>query len=95
MRLLLFVLGILVGTAAIGTRAEAQNYPWCAVYGNGFGGENCGFVSFEQCMATVSGIGGFCERNTMYVPPAGASGRRYGAPGRHYRPRHDHHHRHY
>ena len=32
---------------------------------------NCGFVSFQQCMATVSGIGGFCVRNTLYQPPAG------------------------
>jgi Protein of unknown function (DUF3551) len=93
MRLLLFVLGILVGTAAIGTRAEAQNYPWCAVYGDDFGGTNCGFTTFEQCLATVSGIGGFCERNTMYVPPAGARGPRYLAPPRHYRPRHRRHRR--
>lgn len=94
MRVLLFVLGILVGTAAIGTRAEAQNYPWCAYYGNDFGGENCGFSTYEQCMATVSGIGGICDRNTQYVPPAGAPGPRYVAPGRHYRPRHKRH-RHY
>jgi Protein of unknown function (DUF3551) len=91
-RVLLFVLGMLVGTAAIGTRAEAQNYPWCANYsdGEGGGGTNCGFTTFEQCLATVSGIGGFCDRNTMYVPPAVAHGPRYVAPGRHYRPRHRH-----
>ena len=71
MRLLLFVLGILIATAAIGTRAEAQNYPWCAYYSGDGGGENCGFVSFEQCMTDVSGIGGFCEPNTQYQPPPG------------------------
>jgi hypothetical protein len=32
------------------------------------GAQNCGFVSFAQCMATVSGIGGFCVQNTMYQP---------------------------
>ena len=42
--------------------AQAQNYPWCAYYGAGFEGTNCGFSSFAQCMADVSGIGGFCER---------------------------------
>ena len=31
---------------------------------------NCGFVSFAQCMATVSGIGGFCVQNNTYQPPA-------------------------
>ncbi len=71
MKHLLFVLGILAGTAAIGTRADAQNYPWCAIYGGGMGGAtNCGFTTFQQCMATVSGMGGFCQPNTQYQPPA-------------------------
>jgi hypothetical protein len=29
--------------------ATADPYKWCAVYGNGFGGSNCGFVTIEQC----------------------------------------------
>jgi hypothetical protein len=70
MKALLFALGISIVAAGIGTRAEAENYPWCADYSGG--GTNCGFVTFEQCLATVSGIGGFCNRNTQYVP---------GAPG--------------
>lgn len=70
MRLLLLMLGILAGTAAIATRADAQNYPWCAIYGDGMGGAtNCGFTTFQQCMATVSGMGGFCQPNTQYQPP--------------------------
>jgi len=73
MKLSLVVLGILVATAGIATRAQAQNYPWCAYYGGSMGGsENCGFVSFAQCMQTLSGNGGFCDVNTQYVPPAGA-----------------------
>jgi hypothetical protein len=70
MKALLFALGISIVAAGIGARAEAENYPWCADYSGG--GTNCGFVTFEQCLATVSGIGGFCNRNTQYVP---------GAPG--------------
>ena len=31
MRLLLLILGILVGTAELGSSAEAQNYPWSLV----------------------------------------------------------------
>ena len=49
--------------------AQAQTYyPWCAVYSgrDGGGGTNCGFTSYQQCMATVSGVGGFCERNRFY-----------------------------
>jgi hypothetical protein len=76
MKIVLSLLGLLIMTSAIGTPAPAyaQNYPWCAYYsGRGFGGAtNCGFTSFQQCMATVSGIGGFCQLNNMYVPPPGS-----------------------
>jgi hypothetical protein len=48
--------------------ASAIEYPWCAQYGGRSGGRNCGFVSFQQCQATVSGMGGFCERNLFYTP---------------------------
>ena len=70
MRILLFLLSIFAVTAGIGTRAQAQNYPWCAIYDVGDVAYNCGFISREQCMATVRGIGGFCNANTQYVPPA-------------------------
>jgi hypothetical protein len=47
--------------------ASADPYPWCAVYGGNSGGSsNCGFVSIEQCRATVSGTGGTCEPNQFY-----------------------------
>jgi hypothetical protein len=66
-----FLLLALVAAAVFSTPAKAQNYPWCAQYsGRALGGAmNCGFVSFEQCMATVTGIGGFCIRNNTYQPP--------------------------
>ena len=65
------LLGLVGAVMVFGTPAHAQNYPWCAQYsGSALGGaQNCGFVSFAQCMATVSGIGGFCVQNTMYQPP--------------------------
>jgi hypothetical protein len=46
MRILLFLLAIFAVTAGIGTRAQAQNYPWCAQY-SGLGGTNCGFTTFQ------------------------------------------------
>ena len=70
MRLLLFVLAFCVGLVGTGSSAQAQNYPWCAHYGTGFDGVNCGFTTFQQCMDTVSGIGGFCQPNTQYPPPS-------------------------
>jgi hypothetical protein len=51
-------IGLAIG--ALGTPSEALNYPLC--------GQNCGFSTREQCMADVSGIGGFCESNNLYVP---------------------------
>jgi hypothetical protein len=46
MRLLLLASGICVAIVGIGTRAEAQNYPWCAQYSDGSGSKNCGFTTF-------------------------------------------------
>ena len=73
MRFGFLLLGVVITTAAAGTGARAQNYPWCADYDGSFGGRNCGFTTLEQCQATVSGIGGFCNRNNTYVPPTRAA----------------------
>jgi hypothetical protein len=32
---------------------------WCAIYR--YDGENCGFETFQQCMAAVNGDGGSCS----------------------------------
>ena len=76
MRLWLAASGICAVIATLSPPADAQNYPWCADYGSpgGDGGTNCGFTTFQQCLATVSGIGGSCDRNTQYVPSAGPGG---------------------
>ena len=58
-----------LAAAALAAPAAAQtNYPWCSNFADGFGGTNCGFVSYEQCMQTVRGSGGFCNENDMYKP---------------------------
>jgi hypothetical protein len=62
---------IAAATAAAGSPAYAQNYPWCAYYDTGDMSSNCGFVSFQQCLADVRGIGGFCQLNNLYQPPPG------------------------
>jgi Protein of unknown function (DUF3551) len=70
MRILGLALVVGVGVAAPAGAAEAQNYPWCAIYDVGDAAYNCGFVTYEQCRASVSGIGGTCMRNTTYNPAA-------------------------
>jgi hypothetical protein len=70
MKVALSLFGVLFIAAAIGTPAQAQDRPWCAYYSGHFGGaSNCGFSTYEQCLATISGVGGWCQPNTMYVPP--------------------------
>ncbi len=66
------VIAMLVATLSIATPAQAQNYPWCANLHDG-AGTNCGFSTVEQCMATVTGSGGYCDRNNLYKPPAVAA----------------------
>jgi hypothetical protein len=70
-RLLLFI-GFFIAILCIVKLAEAQNYLWCAEYGGTPSGPtNCGFVTFQQCLDTISGIGGSCVRNNTYQPPPG------------------------
>jgi hypothetical protein len=53
----------------------AQAAPWCAHYNTGLNA--CSFYTFEQCMASVFGVGGSCAPNsfeTLY--PSGRIARR-------------------
>jgi len=47
-----------------GGTAQAREYPWCARYD--WTTSNCGFISFNQCLATISGVGGRCEPNPRF-----------------------------
>jgi hypothetical protein len=50
----------------------------------GFAATNCGFLTLEQCRATVSGIGGFCVPNQFYNPQRSAKGARKRGEARAY-----------
>jgi hypothetical protein len=63
---------LLLTAAALAPRpaAAAFNYPWCATYyDTSLGLRSCAFATFEQCLATVSGVGGQCAQNPFYAPP--------------------------
>jgi uncharacterized membrane protein len=66
---LLMLGAILIAALVADLRPSAAEvvYPWCAYYGRVT--RNCGFVSFQQCLATVQGTGGSCEINTRYNAP--------------------------
>ena len=66
MRHLLIIVGAFAAVVCIAKPAEARDYPWCAYYGPTFGATNCGWATFEQCLATVRGIGGSCGPNPQY-----------------------------
>jgi Protein of unknown function (DUF3551) len=60
-------IGVFAAVVCFEKPAAAQNYAWCAYYDFGQdGATNCGFSTFQQCLATVSGVGGTCGpiRNT-------------------------------
>jgi hypothetical protein len=65
-----FAATLFVGPAAFTAPASAATqYPWCAEYGGGRDGiaaTSCGFVSWNQCMATVTGMGAICVENPAY-----------------------------
>ena len=69
MRFILFLLGaILLYAVASPPASMASGSAWCAHYGFDLGGTNCGFTSYEQCMASLTGNGGVCLRNSQYQP---------------------------
>ena len=45
---------------------SAYDYPWCAVYTNRSGAQACYYTSYQQCMATMRGIGGTCIESPYY-----------------------------
>ena len=50
----------------------ARYWPWCAQYFDFGAMHECSFISWEQCMDSVRGIGGYCYVNPYAPPPAPA-----------------------
>ena len=48
--------------------AQGTYYPWCSRY-NAYT-YNCGFKTWQQCQANISGMGGICYENPMPPPVA-------------------------
>ena len=62
-----FAMTSIVLTALILGTDAASAAPWCTEAVKG-GGANCGFYSFQQCMTSASGNGGFCRQNQLENP---------------------------
>ena len=72
MRIFLFTLGVFAAVVCFKEPAAAQNYPWC-VYENfaGGGATNCGFSTFQQCLAARTGNSDSCGPNPQYQGVSG------------------------
>jgi hypothetical protein len=71
MRRFIIALGALVAIAGAGQLvrpASAEiDYPYCRGSGGDGGYERrCDFTTYEQCLATASGLGGSCYVNPFY-----------------------------
>src|SRR5437764_8453177 len=69
----LVAVGSLAAIAPCPSHAEVYR-PWCAqYYDSNSGATNCGFVSYEQCMATARGGGAWCVQNPWYARVSGSA----------------------
>jgi len=68
----LFLISVALMGGAETTYAQSpESYPWCSIDGRGegsTGAQSCYYTSWEQCMATMSGIGGLCIQSPYYHP---------------------------
>jgi hypothetical protein len=64
----LFLIAVLLGKIQAASAQSPTSYPWCArFFGSAIpGATSCYFDSYEQCMTTLSGIGGYCYRSPYY-----------------------------
>ena len=66
MRMISLVVAAIGAMCVIAPEAKAQYAPWCSMDAR-IGAENCGFYSYGQCRAYISGIGGTCYRSPYYA----------------------------
>jgi hypothetical protein len=65
------IAAVLFGENLAASAQSEDSYPWCGIYyRDGGGTPRCYFATREQCMASISGIGGLCVQNLRYSPRA-------------------------
>jgi hypothetical protein len=64
---LVLVSAALMGVTELATAQSPYSYPWCSKQGsNGDFTTSCYFTSYQQCMTTIRGIGGWCYQSPYY-----------------------------
>jgi hypothetical protein len=75
----------LMGLTELASAQSPYSYPWCSRQTGARGGDttSCYFTSYQQCMTTISGIGGWCYQSPYYH--ASSTPRQAGVTSRHRR----------
>ena len=64
---LVLVSAALVGLTDLASAQSPYSYPWCSRQGGKDSHTtSCYFTSYQQCMTTISGIGGWCYQSPYY-----------------------------
>ena len=68
---LVFVSFAFMGATELATAQSPYSYPWCSRQGSYDSvTTSCYFTSYQQCMRTLSGLGGYCFERPYYHGPA-------------------------
>ena len=68
---LVLVSAALMGPTELASAQSSYSYPWCSRQGMGVDvTTSCYFTSYQQCMTTISGIGGYCYQSPYYHAPS-------------------------
>jgi Protein of unknown function (DUF3551) len=62
---LFLIAAVPLGEIQAASAQSPTSYPWCARF-RSIGATSCYFTSYQQCMTTLSGIGGFCYPSPYY-----------------------------
>jgi hypothetical protein len=72
---LFLIVGALLGEIQAAASQSPYSYPWCSKQRESWA-TSCYFTSYQQCMTTISGIGGYCYQSPYYHALAAAAVRR-------------------
>jgi hypothetical protein len=62
---LFLIAAVLLGEIQAASAQSPTSYPWCARF-RSIDATSCYFDSYQQCMTTLSGIGGYCYKSPYY-----------------------------
>jgi hypothetical protein len=63
---LFLIAAALLGESQTASAQSPTSYPWCARYYKDSAPTSCYFSSYQQCRASVSGVGGLCFQSPYY-----------------------------